>query len=438
MKKEYSLLKEIKKLKSIRGQGTQLISVYIPSGMQISDEVSKLREESGQSSNIKSKTTRTNVLSAIDKIMQYLKLYRETPKGGLAIFCGNISDVPGRESIELFSIEPPLPLKVNIYRCDSTFLLDPLEDMIAAKDVFALLVMDGREATIATLKGPQIQIIKRLNSTAHAKIRKGGQSAGRFERLIEESIEFYYKRIGDSVNDLFARSGFKIKGLIIGGPGPAKEGFAKSNTVNYQVKVLGMYDTGYTDEFGLHELVEKASDLLREQEAAQERGVIEKFMREVAHGGLAVYGYDDTLKALLANQVSRLIINRDLNLRKEIRRNEGGEITIVYEGEKDKKTNMMNEGKMHSVVITEGMPASSVNQWINSIKSDHSPSAQISGYNNLALAYPTLVEQRDAIEELIEIADQKGIEISFVSSESSYGKEFLMGFRGIGALLRYK
>ena len=50
----------------------------------------------------------------------------------------------------------------------------------------------------------------------------------------------------------------------------------------------------------------------------------------------------------------------------------------------------------------------------------------------------SIVKVDDAIEELIDLADKKGVETVFVSSESSYGKEFLMGFTGIGALLRYK
>ena len=56
--KEYEMKKSLKKLRSIRGYGTELISIYVPPDFQISDEVNKLREEKNQSSNIKSKTTR--------------------------------------------------------------------------------------------------------------------------------------------------------------------------------------------------------------------------------------------------------------------------------------------------------------------------------------------------------------------------------------------
>ncbi len=294
-------------------------------------------------------------------------------------------------------MEPPQPLKVNIYRCDSSFLLDPIEEMVEAKDVFALVVMDGREATIATLKGSHINVIKKLSSMAHAKVRKGGQSARRYERAIEESIDDYYKRVADEINQVFELRQFKIKGLIVGGPGPAKEGFVKANALNYQVKVLGIYDVGYTDEYGLQELIEKAKDLLQEQEASQERRIIEKFISEVSRNGLATYGYENTKKALEANQVSTLIINEDLELNdvKYKCSKCGAEIERIEKG---------NE---------------------RLVKHDCGGTLEV-------------VEVKDAIEELIEMADRNGVTTTFVSSESSYGKEFLMGFTGLGALLKYK
>lgn len=398
MKNEYNILREIKHLKSIRGYGTELISVYIPAGYPLSEETSKLREEHSQSSNIKSKSVRNNVQSALEKIMQYLKLYRETPKNGLAIFCGNISSNSGKVDIELFSMEPSVPLKVNIYRCESTFLLDPIEDIVSAKDTYALLVMDGREATIATLKGSHVQVIKRLNSMVHAKVGKGGQSQARFVRQREETIGEYHTRVSEILNSTFAASGFKIKGLIVGGPGPAKESFLKQNSMNYQIKVLGTYDTGYTDEFGLHEMIEKASDLLKEQEAFQERKVIERFMQEIVRKALAVYGYEETHHALAANQVSTLIINDELEIHE-----------IKYKCNADNSVFTKIEYGGH----------------IETKHAEDGGTLEIAG-------------DKDMIEELIGYADKNGADTVFVSSESSYGKEFLMGFKGIGAILRYK
>ncbi len=397
MKKEYMLLREIKRLKSVRGSGTQLISVYIPAGYQLSEEISRLRNEYSTSSNIKSKQTRTNVLGAIDKILQYLKLFRETPKNGLVVFAGNTSNDPGKTEIELFSMEPVQPLKVNIYRCDSTFLLDPIEEMVETKDTYVLVVLDGREATVATLKGSQIHVIKRFHSMAHAKMKKGGQSADRFKRAREEDIGAYYTQIADGVNEVFIQNEFKLKGLLVGGPGPMKEYFVKSGKLNYQVKVLGVFDTGYTDETGLNELLDKASDLLKEQEAAQERKVLERFMKEISSGGLAVYGYEKARDALDRGQADALIINKDLELHRITYKCSACNQTLVrIEKGKDQQTKHDDGGTL------------------------------------------TPVEKQDVIEEMLDMADKKGVDTIFVSDDSPLGKEFMMGFQGIAALLRYK
>ncbi len=398
MKQEYSIRKEMKKLSAIRGSGTELISLYVPPGTQISDVTSKLREEHGQAANIKSKSTRTNVQTAIDKIMQYLKLYKSPPASGLAIFAGNISSEQAKPDVELFSIEPPMPIKTNLYRCDSKFFLEPLDAMAEAKDMYALVIMDGRDATVGLLKGNHFEKVKSIHSFAHAKIKKGGQSMNRYQRLIEESIEDYYKRIGDTVNETYTKHSFKIKGLIVGGPGPAKENFVKAKTMNYQIKVLGTFDTGYTDESaGVNELLERSKEVLQEQEAIQERKIMEKFLTEVARNGLAVYGYEPVKKMLNSANVFKLLVSEGIELTKVDYKcsNCGTEITKIEQG--------------------------------NSRMGKHDDGGTLE-----------IVKQTDAVEELLDIADKNNVDIIFVSDDSQYGKELLLGFGGIAAILKYK
>ena len=398
MKKEYNIRKELKRLESIRGSGTELISVYIPPGTQISDVTGKLRDEHGQASNIKSKATRTNVQSALDKILQYLKLYKQAPKNGMAIFCGNISSEQAKPNIELFSVEPEQPIKNNIYRCDSTFLLEPIEEMMEAKDKYAMVVMDGREATVGLLRGNHFTLEKRIRSFAHAKVKKGGQSMNRYQRLIEESIEDYYKRIGDAINDLYAKHGFKLNGLLVGGPGPAKEDFVNAKTINYQIKVLGVFDTGYTDESaGVNELLEKSKEVLEAQAAIQERKAMEKFLSETARGGLAVSGYDKVKEVLTSGNITRVLVS------------EGASLFLV--------TYRCTRCNSELTRIEQG----------NSRLEKHDDGGNWE-----------IVKQRDAVEELLDMADQMNVEVVFVSEESQYGRELLLGFGGIAAMLRYK
>jgi peptide subunit release factor 1 (eRF1)/transcriptional regulator with XRE-family HTH domain len=187
--KLYSLRKMIKRLAGFRGSGTQLISVFIPAGSQVHEMTNKLREELSQASNIKSKQTKTNVSDALEKIIGHLKIFKKTPENGLAVFCGNISDNPAKTDIELFSLEPPQSLRVGIYRCDSSFFLEPLERMLETRDAYGVVVLDGREATLAIVKGTEIKIVKKMNSMAHAKIKVGGQCLAAGTHIMKDDGE---------------------------------------------------------------------------------------------------------------------------------------------------------------------------------------------------------------------------------------------------------
>ncbi|MBX8644221.1 MAG: peptide chain release factor 1, partial [Thermoplasmata archaeon] len=75
-RQRYDFKREIEKIASYQGRGTELISLYVPAGKVISDVASYLRDEQSQSSNIKSSSTRKNVQSAISSILSRLKGYK--------------------------------------------------------------------------------------------------------------------------------------------------------------------------------------------------------------------------------------------------------------------------------------------------------------------------------------------------------------------------
>lgn len=394
--KRFELLRELRNLRRMRGNGTELISLYIPEGYSIAEVTNKLRDEYGQAGNIKSKTTRLNVQGAIEKIIQYLKLYKTPPKNGFAIFCGNLSDKPGVPDIKLFSVEPPLPIKVQIYRCDSQFFLEPLENMLEIKEVYMLLVIDGREATIGLLKGKQVEVKRRITSFAPSKTHKGGSSSARYQRIVAERIEDFYKRVADAVNEIYLQSPKEIKGIIVGGPGPVKENFLKMNALNYQLKVLGVYDISYTDETGFNELLNKAMDLLKNQETTKERELMQKFLKEVSSKGKGVYGINEVIKALDDGRVETLLISEEFNLFEvKYKCKKCGAQVVEY-------SNGSEETKKH----------------------DCGGELQV-------------VEKSDAMDILIDKALKIGADIEFISTETQEGKELAMGFGKVGAILRY-
>ncbi len=175
MKDKLNELRAItEELGRIRGRHTELVSVYVPAGYGLAKVVEQIRSEQGTAMNIKSKAVRKNVTSALEKILQHLKLYKETPQNGLAIFCGNVSDKEGVADLEIWAVEPPEPLKTKLYRCDQAFVLDPLRDMIREREIYGLILFDKSEATIGILKGKKIEVLKHLESIVPGKTRAGG------------------------------------------------------------------------------------------------------------------------------------------------------------------------------------------------------------------------------------------------------------------------
>lgn len=185
-KQKKVLRKFVNELSKYRGRHTELVSVYVPAGYDIIKIIQHLQEEQGTAENIKDKTTRNNVIDALERLIRHLKLYKKTPENGMAAFSGNISDKEGQQDIKVWSIEPPIPLKTRIYRCDQTFVLDLLREMMDVSDTYGLIVVDNREANIGLLRGTLITEIASLTSSVPGKIKSGGQ-CNIFGTLIQAS-----------------------------------------------------------------------------------------------------------------------------------------------------------------------------------------------------------------------------------------------------------
>src|SRR5438309_7837164 len=144
MKEKLKLKKLLAELQTIRARHTQLVSVYIPAEFNLQEIVNMLRQEISLTQNVKDKTVRRNVTSALEKIIHELSMIRKTPAKGLAIFCGNVSEKEGVTDIKIWMFDPPEKITNKIYWCDQTFALHPLRDMIEEKEVYGLIVLDAK------------------------------------------------------------------------------------------------------------------------------------------------------------------------------------------------------------------------------------------------------------------------------------------------------
>ncbi|MBT4175119.1 hypothetical protein HOC80_00405 [archaeon] len=445
-KEKQKLKKFVRKLEKVRGRHTELVSVYIPAGYDIVKIINHLMQEQGTATNIKDKTTQKHVIDSLERMIRHLKLFKATPKNGLAVFSGNVSDKEGKVDIQVYSFEPPTPLNTRIYRCDQSFVLEIIKGMMDVSETYGLIVMDRRDASVGFLKGTQIEELNSMRSAVPGKTKAGGQcldaetsiemadgqfvmlcdieegdevksfdfekrefivskvvktwesvkdklyrisyaeeeikcsadhvfflvdgtekaaselevgmdllnakgapvtindvksedkpvtlidievesknfvaegvvvhnSAQRFARIREEATKEFFNRVNDSAQKAFLTIK-ELKGILIGGPGQYKEMFIDRGYLNDQLKrkIISIQDLSYTGEFGLKELVEKSQDVLADEAIAQERKLMERFLKMLSVEPEKIsYGLDEVKKALEFGAVEILLASEDLD-----------------------------------------------------------------------------------------------------------------------------
>lgn len=338
----------IKELKKWSAPATILLSLYIPPGRPIADVLNLLRQELSIAGNIKLKRTRDAVQRALSAAIDRLSKIREIPPNGLVLFAGE--DVKTGDWICIM-FSPPDPVPVFFYRTDKYFHTEFLEPMLEEQEAYGLIIIERDEATIGLLKPSGLVVLEELTYYVPGKHHKGGQSQRRFDRIIEQLVDEFFKKVGESASQYFIPlidSG-KLKGILIGGPGHSKINFIRGNYLDYRVKKLiigGPIDVPDQGIVGLRELVIRAKDLIKGQKYLETMEIIEEFKYHLAKDdGLAIYGIEDIKKALKMGSVDKLIIHEDhpgAEKLEELARKSGAKVYFISseipEGEWIKKT----------------------------------------------------------------------------------------------------
>ena len=405
-RQEYLLKRQIEELKEAKGRHTELISLYVPSSKQISDVSAYLRNELSESQNIKSKQTRKNVLSAIESILSRLKSFKKLPENGVVFFVGHKSIGADQTEMVAHVIEPPMEIQTFLYRCDSQFFTEPLEDMLVEKEIYGLLLIDRRECTVGMLRGNRVELLKYMTSQVPGKHGKGGQSQQRFERLTEIAAHEWFKKCGEKASEIL-RGEDNLQGIFVGGPGPTKKYFVDEEYLHYEIqqKIVETFDTGYTDEYGLRELVDAASQTRSDLKVSKEKKLMKKFLREITkrEKGLSVYGEEHIRKALQMGAVDTILLSEDLRRYR---------VTLKCPSCNFKIEKTFKEEELEDFEPPECTECDSQMQM-------------------------EIEKKVDLIDEISALADNTGANVELISRDSEEGEALFSAFDGIAGILRF-
>ena len=408
--KQHKLRKLIAWLSEKEGRGIEFISLYIPRGTSIDEIVSALKgtSDSVASEYVSVRDVRDRLQKALRAVIQRLKLQKEIPENGLAIFAGTF--IPNNLESEVLNIEelvPPEPITTYLYKVDHHFRLEPLREMLRAPKVVGLIAMDSKTASFGILNGERFELIENITSGVSGKSGKGGSSQRRYERERDMDLTYYFHRVAEHAAKAFLEN-HKVTVLIVGGPGQTKEDFLKGDYLHYELKnaLLDIVDTQSAGAEGVREVLGKSSEALKNMCAPEEKMIVQRFLAYVGkQDDLAIYGLDSVLKALKNGEVEVTLVTDSTDLVEMV--------LVCKKCELSKAKIVRKEQKVQTVKEMISTPCKRCN----------------------AVEYE--VEEKDIIDVLEDLASQTNARVEVISTESEE-KAKLTALGGFAALLRYR
>ena len=393
---KWKIKRLIKKLRSLRGNGTSVITITIPANYSLNLIKQMLTDEVGTAVNIKSKVNRLSVLSAITSVQTKLKTYSNTPTNGLVLFCGEIATDEGKIKKIAIAFEPSKPLSRKMYVCDNCFHTESLEYLFTSSDNYGFIIIDGHGVLYATLHDNIKNIISHFKVLLPKKHNKGGQSAARYGRLRKEAIHNYIRKVAESARNCFITDDkVNVKGIIIAGSSELKMVLTRSSLFDKRLKksVIKLVDVSYGGKNGFYQAIELVGDTIGSLRFVQETKIINKFFQEIKlNTGKFCFGVIDTMNALEQGAVSTLIINQDFN-----------KLRVLVKFKNREEIHYLNNSYDQ-------------NEFKNSIE----------------------IKSELLLDWFVENYKSFGTTLEIISNSTSLGSQFCKGFGGLGGILRWQ
>ncbi|HML01905.1 MAG TPA: peptide chain release factor aRF-1 [Candidatus Bathyarchaeia archaeon] len=403
--KEHKLKKRIAWLATKEAKGMEFISLYIPHATLPYEVVETLKKEPDPAE-IKQGRVKDRLQEVRKNVIQLLKLKKEIPENGLAVFAGTFADDSGNEVLNAEEIIPPEPITSALYEVDDHFHLEPLREMLRKQKIVGLIAIDSKEAGFGILNGESLELIENLTSGIPGKSGKGGQSQRRYERERNMELTYFFQRVAEHAAKAFLQD-HRVTALIVGGPGPTKDDFLKNGHLNYMLKnvLLSVVDTQSAGKKGVREIVDKSSEALENMCGPEERRIVQRLLAELTkQDGLAVTGLNPVLDALKNGEADAALVTDTTDLIEAV-------ATCKKCGlSKAKITDRRNVQSMQEMI---SRPC----EKCNSIEYE--------------------VEEKDIVDVLEDAASQTDVRVEVISTTSEE-KTKLTALGGFAALLRYR
>ncbi|KAH3764669.1 peptide chain release factor eRF/aRF subunit 1 [Pelomyxa schiedti] len=328
-----------------------------------------------------------------------LKWMADNPAdGGICLFYGRGKN--NQTYSEVIIPEAKMHLPKSVYFCDAKFHVGPIFEMLEqSPNAYAFIVVDGKGSIFALLQNGCCKVLHHINVDLPNKHGRGGQSALRFNRLRVEARHNFLTKINELAVRAFidADGQVNVRGIVIAGVASLKTEVSTRLDDRLKSKLMQVVDTSYGGNSGLHEAISSCSTLVASESFAL-KSLLSEFFRHLSEDtNLACFGASNVMQAVEQGAVNKLLVWENSKCRRFVLTN----------------TNTSTEQVIWGAKLPEGVVQSASTQRVTS--------------DQLLL-------------EWLEMNPSAGggvAEVIVLSADSPESTQFIQGFSGLGALLRF-
>jgi len=245
-----------------------------------------------------------------------LKIIKIIPTNGLALFCGKVRPINGRDIEEICEImEPPLPINKNSYYCDKIFHVELISDLFNIHKSIGYVIITSEEAILLKIRGSERTVVYKTKIDFANNTRRGGQSANRLARIRDEKKHNCENKIVEAICDKLCSR--ETRDIIICGNGNPP------NIINEELKnsslffgnILGIVKINGNSS-PIEESIENSKEILYRDEIESEKKEIDNIKTLICNDSdKCVFGLKDVLKCLKEDLIEKIICSDEINIK---------------------------------------------------------------------------------------------------------------------------
>lgn len=230
-------------------------------------------------------------------------------------FQGLVFDENGKERDICVDIIPPLPIMKNNYWCGKEFLIDSIIDLYQTHDTYGIVLIGGDEVIMYNFSGSRASQIDHLTIYRQKNHKMGGQSAQRFDRIHDNQVDEYVKKISERINTNYidrSNSSCKVKRIIVSGVGDIKDRVLRNGWLD-KIIVSKLTRLLTLSKLSIVKVIDELPSLIKETNTEDDS----KFLEEIDNyiqkdDNTIVYGDKEIEEAIVDSKLKEIYVHESI------------------------------------------------------------------------------------------------------------------------------